>query len=227
MESEAVAGMAAPTAVVWTSPGTEIPHELRAALGKGGLKVMQARGVYSALAALCRLDRAAAVDARAQCALVLVNPSALDSPAALCGAAEKYASRARFWMYITGATRLRAVTSEDIEGWRDGKEPATGKAKAGKAQPYKPQTPREEPSVTIKRPGGGVGISRTGAKAGGAVQAAEPGPKLRLAGDGGEMKMEGGSPSADAPAAEPGKDARKPVITPEELEMLLREDEQD
>jgi hypothetical protein len=235
MESEALSGTAAPTAVVWTPPGTEVPQELRAALGKGGLNVTQARGVYTALAALCQLDRAggAGAETRAQCALVLVNPSSLDSPAALCGAAEMYAGRARLWMYTTGATRLRAVTPEDITQWKGAAAPpaapAPARARPAKPQPYKPQNPQPQPAVTIKRPVPPVAVSRTGPGASRTAQAVDAAPRLRLAGDPAELKMQGDAAAADGTAADgAGKEARqRPVLTPEELEMLLRDDDRD
>jgi hypothetical protein len=57
----------------------------------------------------------------------------------------------------------------------------------------------------------------------------DAGPKLRLAGDASELKLEAEGSGADAPAGgETGKDARsRPVLSPEELEMLLREEDED
>lgn len=95
-----------------------MPQDLREALEKGGIRVIEAASAYAALAELCRLDRGLrATPDRGKAAapaLLLVTPERFAGAEALLQAAERYAASAKLWMFgPAGAERLRAITSED------------------------------------------------------------------------------------------------------------------
>lgn len=236
------AGRAAATAVVCCPRGSSVPPDLRDALDKGGIRVIEAASAYAALAELCRLDRGLRTTPdrgkAAAPALLLVTPERFEGAEALLQAVERYAATAKLWMFgPAGAERLRAITSEDrrtqfgaspshAQKLRESMPSSAGSVPVAIAQPKAPEGPSvgrfmpagtwsTVPPLRVTPSGGGLaggpGRHRVMLKV-------RPDP---IAGGvpGGVL----GPSGVPAAPAEP-RTREKPLLTTEELRMLLEED---
>lgn len=201
------------TVVLWHMPGTRISSKLLAALKDRGISNLDATSSFMALATICRFERdarrasALGQGAGPGCAIVMVNPEGLDEPAAVHEAIGRYAPACRCWLYgPAGAPQLRAVTAEDVAGWV--------KAEA---------EPKPQVVVMPAAAGGGRrGAAALDGAAGPDYRSSRSGaPILRLAGT---EKVEAAKAPADADGAALMATGG-PLLTPEELRMLLGEDE--
>jgi hypothetical protein len=209
MESERPAEPGSPAfrCVVWHAPGSVVPADLTAALGRRQMAIDHCCGPFAALAEVCALDREmhdASHHGAGGVILVLVQAEALDDAAGVVRAVELYAPRVRCWRYEPAAAeRLRAIGSADL-------------APAMPAVIVMPEARRAEQA------------SRPGA----VRHPAQGRATLRLAGEGTlppRSQPEGAQ--ADEVREQPREGsngdeagASHQVLTPEELSMLLSED---
>lgn len=206
-------GLHAPHCVVWHAPGVEPPADLMAPLRKRHMSIEFRTGPFAAFAELCAIDRASRADASSdhaghRVALVLVQPSALEEPAAVVRAMELYLPRAICWRYEPSAkVQLKSVTSAALE------PAASPKPRVEVVIP--PAHQRAAPPGAVRHPGPAR-------------------PPLRLAGEGVlPPRPEEAEPLAVAqvredPAAAPPRDApaapHAQLLSREELAMLFGED---
>lgn len=158
---------------------------------------IEATGVQSSYVALAQLCRAGR---GASPALVIVHPETMSDAVALWQAKSRYAPGARCWMYGPAASpTLRAIVEGDIMAWGGGdrREPeVVVKPQPNKAEDSLKIGPRRDPPGPKPRSGG---------------------PRLKLAGEPLPLPPPGGEPAEEASPA--------PLLTPEELRMLLGDDE--
>lgn len=194
-----------PTAVVWADRGEAEPRELVSVLASGGFQVVLVGDPYMAAAEVCRLHRAqrGRGGAEATLRLVIVGPADARRAAAVCEALWRYAPAAPCWVYGPGgAPRLRPVTEADLGQWAPPSEPARG--------------------VDVGAGGGAKGTSH-GPQLIDRKRFTHPAaPQLRLAGTG-ELppKPADANADGDGDGAEGAGEDSRPLLTPEELEMLL------
>ncbi|MBL9031344.1 MAG: hypothetical protein JNM80_06515 [Phycisphaerae bacterium] len=187
-------------AVVWHASATLDASKLLAALAKGGLRVVNVR---SAFAALAELRMAARVPGRPTPALVMVDPPGAAEALELHEAIERHVPRVKAWLFGPGANpRLRPIVESDVAEWNARVAPPVPVVRVIAHEPER----RPEPE------------RRTEAKP---DRRAEVDPPLRLAGtlesDIGRTDGKKGTGEGD----EGGAGGGKPLLTPEELELLL------
>jgi hypothetical protein len=199
------------TVALWHPAGTPPPPKLVGELARRGITVRPVTSPFMALATLCREARRSA---GAQVALVLASPEALPDAAAVYDAAMQYAPSARVWLYGPEANpTLRAVIDSDVDRWRGGSEPGQRAESAPAVVVHPGAMPRPAP-----RP---VAQANAGYRTKQPAQAS-----LRLSGAG---PMDPGRKPADlggdelAGQEEPARPSQ--LLTPEELRMLLGEDD--
>lgn len=192
-------------AVVWHASATLDASKLLAALAKGGLRVVNVR---SAFAALAELRVAARVPGRPTPALVMVDPPGAAEALELHEAIERHVPRVKAWLFGPGANpRLRPIVESDVAEWNARVAPPP--IPAVRVIAHEPER-RPEPE------------RRTEAKP---DRRAEVDPPLRLAGTlesdigrtDGKREPSVGKGGSD----EAGGGGGKPLLTPEELELLL------
>lgn len=192
------------------------PAELLDALARRRVIVTDAPDPYRALATLCRLH--AGRDATPP-VLLLVEPSSRPGAADLARAAWTYAPRAAVWMFEAAANpQLRGVLDADLDRW----SPTSAQSDNGI---------RTRPKVVVM-PGGGLPGGGTIARIGGPGGGGAPRPRennaparasgLRLSHDSG---VERGTVRDDdlGPAGTESPGKPRPLLSPEELAMLLSE----
>jgi hypothetical protein len=104
--------------VMWHAPDVVLRPELIAALQRPGFAVQRCADPYSAVAAVLTSSRAVAAGSGDLVVLVLVEPKHLKELAAAITAVQRAAPQIVMWMFEGQASpQLRAVRSEDIEGW--------------------------------------------------------------------------------------------------------------
>lgn len=184
--------------------------------------------------------------------LLLIEPEELAGVASVVRAAESYAPGAVCWAFESRANpALRAVTPSDLERWES---PASVPTSRGRADPL-PQEAGVEPARDLpatSEPGAGepdaAGLGedfqpgvvevlsgrtfvRRAAEERGARDArtgsVRPLPPLRLAGEGpiGPLGVNSDPSAAELGGDTPGVDPASGLLTAEELEMLLADDE--
>lgn len=185
------------TVTLWHASGVEVPARLVSALTGRGLRVNRVGDPFHALAEICKASRGRrAPDAGTR--LVIVFPELLTDAPELCAAAANYAPSVPRWQFgpATQPT-LRPIAESDVESWRLRHQPQPKVVVVPEA--VRPPTP----------------TSRTYTQ-----------PQLRLAGEGPgpeKLQNQGNSADADNAAAESTGTTRTPLITDEELRMLLGE----
>lgn len=221
--------------VLFHAPGAPVPTDLLAALGKRIRHITTFSDAYTAFAEACVLARASTV------VLVLVEPSTLADADQLVRSSRLHLPAATIWHFSqTNGRALRKLAPTDVIPWsvpsaaRPEPPPAAGprlastlgpdtpRLKPGGASAFRPAArnakPANDPPRIVVRPGGGIGIRR-----------------LRLVGD--ELPAKPAAPQSppangshapvpgapDPAAAEPSAPA--PLLTEEELRMLLSDDD--
>lgn len=196
---------------LWHPPGVLPPARLMSALQARRIEAVASSSAFAALAEICSVSRAArSAGARASgsISLIIVHPEHLPEVGQVCRAAERYAPGVRCWMFgpETNPT-LRAIVEEDVAGW-------TGEAALKVVIPKRQPDPEPKPIPIRPKP-----------KVGGPDYRTKPvtPPQLRLAGAGSvDLPPE----QADAEPAQSGEaKPRSQLLTPEELRMLLGDDE--
>lgn len=220
------------TAVVWTDPARPEPADLLEALTGRGIDAVLVGDRYLAAAEVCRLYRARSRDrgragvaagagAGSMLALVIVSPEAQGGTCELCEVVARYAGGTRCWMFGPAeAPALRPIQDDDLRLW-SGAGPEPGRKAAVK--------PGRAPSTPDVLPGQPKSVGRVKAPAG---------PHLRLAGTeasenpahpippslvakASERKADLGAEGGEAGSEEAPAPGGRPLLTPEELEMLL------
>jgi hypothetical protein len=205
---------------LWHASGTEVPTTLLAALSgaKGkpdGVRIKIVRDPFMALATLCR--QRAEEKARAEgegstaARLVMVFPEVLTDAAELCMTADTYAPGVPRWQYGPAANpTLRPIVDEDVARWAAKSAPQVVVTPAASARGSRTGTVGGQPQLRLAGEGPLGGSAGTG----GLDNRGEPADgddDARLAGD---------PPSAPTPRSEP-------LITDEELRMLLGENNEE
>ncbi|MFN0133403.1 MAG: hypothetical protein ACKVW3_12860 [Phycisphaerales bacterium] len=209
-------------AVVWHASPTLDTSKLLAALAKGGLRVINVRGPFQALAEL-RVAQRARADALEAApsgtgrgnarvsghtptpALVMVDPADPAEALQLHEAVARYVPGVKAWLFGPGANpRLRPVVESDVEAWSTRATPAVGPVRT---EPPRMVVPERRVERRVDMP---------------------TDPPLRLTGSlesdigRADGMMESKGPGvAGATTGNSGASASKPLLTPEELELLL------
>jgi hypothetical protein len=158
---------------------------------------IEAARVQSPYRALAELCRAGVGGRAAAPAIVLVHPEILSDAVALLEAKSRYAPGARCWMYGPALNPvLRAILESDITAWGGGVR---------------------EPEVVV-RPRAGDDSLRIESHREAPRPRPSP-PRLKLAGDPAAL------PAMDPTECEAEVESKAPLLTPEELRMLLGDDE--
>jgi hypothetical protein len=209
------AAISGPTAVVWADPARDEPQELTAALGARGIHVLEVGSAYMATAQICSVHR----DRQrtkpdngpgAMLALVIVGPEDEKEAAEVCLLLWQYAGGAPCWLYgPPSAPKLRPIRDEDLATWsgvESGVAPEPAKKPVVRPERARPVAPAPAPAP--ERPK--------------AAQTAAP--QLRLAG----TESSSAAPKESERIADPESEGAQgvsqgspPLLTPEELEMLL------
>jgi hypothetical protein len=231
------------------APATALPTELLASLGKRIPSISTYTDSYLALAEVCTLGRSATV------VLVLIEPPTLPDLAELLHAMRLHAPSATLWWYsMRSGPTLRKLHPNEHAPWvldpadpsvaapasAPASAPPTGprlaptlgpetpRLKPGGAPAFRP-TPRnarsanDSPRVVV-RPGGGIGIRRL--RLVGDVPSPPQVPSVPAAPPPGPYPLSAPeSQVAPPPHEESNPPARIPLLTEEELRMLLGDDE--
>lgn len=208
---------------LWHASGTQVPAELLAALSgarpDAAVRIKVVCDPFMALAALCkvRLQERARTESATSARLVMVYPELLTDAPDLCAAADTYAPGVPRWQYgpATNPT-LRPIVDEDVARW-------SSKGSSGST-----------PTIVVVPEAVHAAVVARNTRP---IPAA--GPQLRLAGEGpvGGLHPEPlstpqaldnhGKPTdaqrlaGDTPS--PSNSRSAPLITDEELRMLLGE----
>jgi hypothetical protein len=197
----------------------EPPAELLAALGRQGLQPVRARDPYDTLAELCRPDADPHGLRPAPSVLLLIEPAGLKHAADLVRAAAKYAPQAAVWMFEASANPgLRAVVEEDVTRW----EGANTKSDNGRNLTM--------PEIVV-RPGGGLTEFGTIARIGRGTQAVNRAETENLAPAQAKTlrlshssDVDRGPVRVDDDLGPSAEERSRPLLSPEELDMLLADD---
>jgi hypothetical protein len=207
------------TAVVWTDPSRPEPVELLGALTGRGIDAVLVGDRYMATAEVCRVYRARGARAGrgpsgAMLALVIVSPETQGGTCELCEVVARYAGGTRCWMFGPASSpQLRPINDGDLALWSG--------------------APAESPDKAAAKPGEGTTAARS--EGGPAMVGGPPkrvralkGPQLRLAGtEAASEKPEGAAKASERNAdlgvegAAESTGSGRPLLTPEELAMLL------
>lgn len=198
--------------VLWCAAAA--PADLLDALARRRVIVTEAADPYRALATLCRLH---AGRAGVPPVLLMVEPASARRSADLARAAWTYAPRAAVWMYEAGSNpTLRGIVEADVERW----------------SPTQSDNGTPPPPTVVVMPGAGLTGGGTIARIGGPGMGGSPRPGenngpgrasgLRLSHDSG---VDHGTVRDDdlGPAGTESPGKQRPLLSPEELDMLLSE----
>jgi hypothetical protein len=211
---------------IWHRPGERPPEKLLAALKSRGIGIVEVQSAYGALAEVCqRLDLAAEAGKR-QFGVVAVYPERLEDPAILWDALARYAPGTRCWAYGPAGDanpKLAPIVEKKPENPSD-------------ASPA--ERPPESRARSTSALGGPVRLAGAApgqpARTGGGLGQKVVEPKLKLTGP--SAGPAGGTRTApldmDAAGAdfrlmedEESGSPRAPLLSPEELSMLLGDDD--
>ncbi|MFG0326213.1 MAG: hypothetical protein ACF8SC_02965 [Phycisphaerales bacterium JB037] len=179
--------------------------------------------------------------------LLLIEPEELAGVASVVRAAESYAPAAVCWAFESRANpALRAVTPSDLERWDSPASMPTGPARQDEGmEPARDLPASSEPAAGEPdadglgedfQPGvvevlSGRTFVRRASEERGVREVREPAPRplppLRLAGEGpiGPLGVNSDPSAAELGGDTPGQDPASGLLTAEELEMLLADDE--
>jgi hypothetical protein len=200
-------------AVLWMPVQVSVPPPLLEALRRRGIQVTL---VYSHLLAMAHACAAHVRPERAMGVLVvLVQPERLPLPVATCRALQRYATRARTWVYEEGAKQsLRPVTEQDLALWGQAEPGGTREVGAMREQGW-PQL--------------GTGLAkamRNGAGGPGGVLGVGPGrPRAGLKLSGGGEDGSGAGEVAPSAQALRAQAEGEETLSADELRMLLGRDD--
>lgn len=222
--------------IVWHPRGEAPDSVLLATLAKRGFQVEPCDNAYEALAHVCgRGFEGAPADKPPRTALLLNDPERLPAATEVVTLAGRYAQHTKCWMFESrGERRLHAVSQEDLLRWTAPTETTPGAP--GVVTIAKNIASRVAPVPAPKaRPG-----TEAGQAAAAALAAAVGGPRLRLSGEGqlppapdepgapGEVgrlaSAARGASENSAPEGGGGSGGSPPLLTEQELEMLLARD---
>lgn len=193
-------------------PEAVVPSDLLASLSKRIRRVTTMSDSYIAFAEVCATARERRMFAKTPVVLVLVEPMQLPDAAQVVEAARRHAPNAALWWYSSAVNpRLRAVADGDTGAWAAARRRVsnqdtlvTGLAVAGATR--RPAIgPNESPRVIVRNPG----------------------QRLRLVGHEHDARGPAGARSAAASAPKGGEDpghrTMTPLLSEEEMRMLLAE----
>jgi hypothetical protein len=215
------------TAVVWTDGSHPEPADLLEALTGRGIDAVLVGDAYMATAEVCRIYRTRGCRAgngasAAMLALVIVSPERQNSSCAVCEAVARYAGGTRCWMFgPAGAPQLRPIHDGDLALWSGVPAEPTGK---GGVSPAGAPPSRSEGGPAL---GGVAGVGAAKARVR-RPQASQGPPVLRLTGSEnpeGEPKASERNADLGLAGAAHSADGARPLLTPEELAMLLGDDD--
>lgn len=201
--------------VLWRPKGAETPGALLRALERRQIGVTPAESSFAALAHLCADERTrdARPTPRAQASraqvLLLESPESLEDVGAVLRTLSRYVPRTVCWVYeSTDPPTLRAMDPRETLRWTAGASSASDED--GEAYADVPATPRPAPSLRL---------AGTDAEPEGPAAHAGPAPRVDVG-----LDMTPGETTETRPdrPMTPGE-----VLTSEELDMLLAEDECD
>lgn len=210
MSAHADAGVA----VVWHASPTLDTSKLLAALAKGGLRVVNVRSAFAALAELRVAMRGRGTGpGRPTPALVMVDPPGAAEALELHEAIERHAPRVKAWLFGPGANpKLRPVVESDVAEWSGRVAPVPAPPvrviahePERRAEVDRRPEPDRRPESWAERTIGGD-------------------PPLRLAGtlDPDIGRTDGTRDASTGVGGNGGGGSgAKPLLTPEELELLL------
>ncbi len=202
--------------VLWLVPGRTPDAELLGALDRKGLLVETAADPYGALGRICAASRSA--HSRAS-VLLFCDPRDLAHAGDVARLAERYAPRAKAWIFDSTARSLRAASSEDFAAWTEPKvqvpsgevvEPGPGRPP--RAVAARMPRPAAHPAAAHRpRAAGGLKLSGTGSL--------PPLPEID------ESQTPDKTAGAAMPDGEPGTSTPAGLLSDEELAMLLSPDD--
>lgn len=207
---------------LWHASGTDVPASLLSALSgaktaPGSVRVRVVCDPYMALAELCRVrgTERAAIDSKGATSarLVMVYPELLTDAAELCRAADTYAPGVPRWQFGPASNpTLRPIVEDDVARWSGRSaspvvvvQAAVESAVSARSSRTVPMRPMAGPQLRLAGEGPGLSASEEGP---GALD------NLGQVADGERLAGGGAAPS-------PSKSG--PLITDEELRMLLGE----
>lgn len=227
-------GTSAARAVVLHAAGA-VPEPLRASLERRGVGSAWCTSGFGVMAEACR-GSAGGVGV----IVILAEPGRLRDPAGLVRALRRYAARAVCWQYEAGATPpLRPITHEAVAGWERAAlgvppvaESGDGSARAGDGvAPHSfmaaaaSHGPAAERAVDAEDGRGVIGRTAwTSPHPRATPRGAEARPALRLtADDRPASAVEAAQSAGDAAGAGAEPEPAAPVLTADELAVLLGE----
>lgn len=199
--------------VIWHAADTALPGELLTSLSKRVGRMTVCTDPHAALAEACLIERETRETPGAG-VLLLVNPRSLPMAAEVVEAATLYAPGIARWRYERGANpKLRAIVEGDVESWESSpvKEAALPEAAEVAETPatMRPQfVARTHRPVTTVMAGSSV------------IAGPHISPRLRLSG----VEHTSAQPVGAAPGGGERKRAVQPLLTEEELNMLLSDE---
>jgi len=196
---------------VWHRTGSPPRPELSAALNRPGFRVFRCESSWATLAHLCTHQGPSAPADSESTILILVQPEELPGLVDLVDAIDRFAPGATLWSYdAQHSPRMRAVSAEDLTTWKAA---------------MLPRAPDEPPVAPVPTPPAPSAV-----------------PPLRLAGEGAlpppqPPPLTEGDPPSPHPdvkikattrfagpgflSPEPARSVTAPLLTDEELQMLL------
>lgn len=194
--------------ILWHAPGQPPRPDLLGALNRPGFRAKKCQSAWSAFAHLTARTGEWATCPGEAAVLVLVNPDALPGVADLVDIVDRYNPASAVWMYDpAGKPQLRAVTAADLAAWRSGTgQPST-------PQPVVP-APIRTSAPALRLAGEGPLASPSPARVAQAQRAPDPNPDVKV------VPRTQREPSQGEPPAS----AAQPLLSDEELAMLLSED---
>lgn len=219
--------------MVYHAPGVEPAGALMEALRRPDKRSVCCSGVWGALAHLCTRSGPLAPMPGESTVLILVEPLKTAPVLELINAVERYAPDAAVWIFDSEhAPTLRVMTPEDVSIWRVMSKPRESERRVETMPPAMVTPARLAPSVTITGPGAVAAALTDDASAVVTTRRLGPAPQLRLAGEGTlrpRPSEDGAIPSPEpdvkptgGTAAKPAaSEAAAPLLTDEELAMLL------
>lgn len=232
------------TAVIWIDPALPAPFELLTALAGRGIHSVRVSSPYMGVAEICRIYRARQRERPDKplnnvLALVVVNPEKESRTCAVCEALERYAGGTPCWMYGPAeAPKLRPISESDRAAFAKDAAPAPAgptTERGGKLEPIVmpgvsgkggANAPPPPPLIKLSRQPREVASPQLRLAGDAPMPPPPPAPKghdRKREGEGGVLKKAGGEERDEGKGEE--AESSRSVLTPEELAMLLGDDD--